>query len=120
MEANKVSCQTCGSISFTKTDKTAKCDYCGAEYDISQMQARAAKLEAEQKALDSLADDISRLRQLADQKEAERQKAIEEEERRRQEQIEKDAKNTRTALAITFILFFLFILIKELSWILKL
>lgn len=85
MEANKFSCQACGSISFTKTDKTAKCDYCGAEYNISQLQARTAKLDAEQKAIDSLADDIFRLRQLADRKEAERQKAIEEEEKQRLE-----------------------------------
>lgn len=126
MEGNKISCQTCGSISFTKIDKTVKCDYCGAEYDISQMQARAAKLEAEQKTLDSLADDISRLRQLADQKEAERQKAIEEEKRKQEKaaeiktqqqqeiinnhkEAEKEAASCVTFLMIVFALLMIFI-----------
>ena len=76
MGANKISCRTCGGTSFTINDKTAKCENCGAEYDISQLQAKTAKLETEQKTLDSLANDISRLRQLVDQKEAERQKAV--------------------------------------------
>lgn len=89
MEANKIGCRTCGGTSFTKTDKIAKCDYCGAEYDIEQFRARLACLEAEQKTLDSLADNVARLRELADQKEAERQKAIEEEEKQRQEELRK-------------------------------
>lgn len=85
MEANKIGCRMCGGTSFTKTDKIAKCDYCGSEFDLTELQARAAKLEAEQKTLGSLANDVSHLRQLADQKEAERQKAIEEEKRRQEE-----------------------------------
>ena len=86
MEANRISCQTCGGTSFTKTDKIAICEYCGTEYDISQLQAKAAKLEAEQRALNSLADDISRLRQLADQKEAMQKNNIEEEKRKKAEE----------------------------------
>jgi len=95
MEANKIGCRTCGGTSFTKTDKIAKCDYCGAEYDIEEFRARLACLEAEQKTLDSLADNVARLRELADQKEAERQKAIEEEEKQRQEDLrkQKEAQN---------------------------
>lgn len=95
MSADNISCRTCGGTSFTHNGKTAKCDYCGAEYDIAQLYARAAKLEAEQKTLDSLADDISRLRQLADQKEAERQRAIEEEKRRQEEEARQQQEELR-------------------------
>lgn len=86
METDIISCRMCGGTSFTKNDKTAKCDYCGAEFEIAQLQARAARLEAEQKTLDSLADNMARLRQIADQKEAERQRAAEEEKRRQEEE----------------------------------
>lgn len=86
METDIISCRMCGGTSFTKNDKTAICDYCGAEFEIAQLQARAARLEAEQKTLDSLADNMARLRQIADQKEAERQRAAEEEKRRQEEE----------------------------------
>ncbi|MBQ7501758.1 hypothetical protein IJT93_03445 [bacterium] len=94
MEAKKISCQTCGGASFTINDKTARCEYCGAEYDISQMQARAAKLEADEQTLQSVADNLARLRELADQKEAERQKAIEEEKRRQEEEQKNKSKKS--------------------------
>lgn len=85
MGAYRISCQTCGGTAFTKTDKTVKCDYCGAEYDIPQLQARATKLEANEQTLQSVAENLTRLRELADQKEAERQRAIEEEEKQKLE-----------------------------------
>lgn len=37
MSADNISCRTCGGTSFTHNDKTAVCDYCGAEYYIAQL-----------------------------------------------------------------------------------
>lgn len=68
MEANQISCSKCGGTSFTKDGETAKCDFCGAEYDIAQF--RALSPEAEQRLLQIASDNLARLRELAEIKEA--------------------------------------------------
>ncbi|MBQ7501750.1 hypothetical protein IJT93_03405 [bacterium] len=84
MDIDSMKCRNCGGTSLSpKNSDIMVCDYCGAEYDLAQLRAKAAALEKEQKAIDALAGDLSRLRQLADQKEAERQKAIDEEKRKK-------------------------------------